>query len=131
MTSALMALVLAPTLKVMRDGVELGRKIESREMVNAFCISKLEEQLALAAAEFTEATATGTFAADGYAQFHWQAIRSTDPSDGGMEDRLMAVTVVVWDDEDGSGTLGTSEPQATFATKVAKLALYQQAAGGS
>jgi len=128
MASALMAIVLVPTMVAVRDGMQLSRDIETLTAVNTLCVSKLEEQLAHTAVDFTAQTATGNFAAEGYADLLYQTIASDNVVDGGVADRLMVVTATVWHDADGNGLLGSDEPSATMASKVAKLSIYQEQA---
>lgn len=127
--SALTALAIVPALKLIGDGMVLGREVETRNLLTTLCVSKLEEQLAHAAANWTTTTATGNFAADGYPSYRFTVLRSDAAADGGMEDRLMAVQATVWNDADGDGALGANEMKLILRSKVAKLALYQNAAG--
>jgi len=130
MAAALMALALVPALGLMQDALDINEEIMSQQMINTLCISKLEEQLALAAASFTEATASGSFSGDGYSSLRYTTSRSTDEVDGGVPDELMVVSATVWEDADADTVLDSDEPQATFSSKVAKMALYAEEVGG-
>jgi hypothetical protein len=85
--------------------------------------------LALASATWTTGTFSGDFAAEGYSGVRYQADRSEDAGDGGIEDQLMAVTVTAWEDEDADDALDAGELKITLRSKIAKLATYQDEAG--
>ena len=131
MASTVMALVLVPSLAVMRRGMETARDVESLQAVNVLCLSKMEEQLAIAAATFANGTDAGNFSAQGHADIRYSATRSDAGSDGGIPDRLMAITLLVWQDSDGDGNFDSGELSAQLATKVAKMAVYQSDLAGA
>ncbi|MCG8584159.1 MAG: hypothetical protein MI757_05550 [Pirellulales bacterium] len=120
----LLALALVPGLRLMRDAMQWGGEINDREMIVTLCVSTLEENLATVANSWTEATSTGSFAGQGYADLRYSVSASEQTSDGGMPDQLMAVTVTVWHDANGNGSLDSEESFTTMASKVAKLATY-------
>lgn len=129
MASALIALAIVPAMALVRDSLDVGTKLADLNIAETYCVGKLEEHLALGAATFAEATDEGNFKADGYPQLRYRVVRSQQPADGGVADRLMAITATVWQDDDGSGKHTTGEACVTLATKIAKLAVYQDAAG--
>lgn len=116
---------LVPALKLMRDATEISRETESRNILAILCDSELEEQLSLAAATWTPATLSGTFAAEGYPGIRYVDNVSDSVSDGGIPDRLMAVMVTVWDDANSNGSLDASEISVVMRSKTAKLSLYE------
>ena len=97
--------------------------------MTTFCTGKLEEHLAIGAANFTSGTASGSYTADGFPSFRFSVSRSDAVVDGGIVDRLMVVTATVWYDQDGDTTLDAGEIQVTMSSKIAKMAVYQ--GGGS
>jgi len=129
--TAVSALAIVPALEAMRDGMELSRKVEDHNLVLTLAVGKLEEHLAIAAAEWTEATASGDFAADGYANTYYSVTRSEQTAGGGIPDRLMSVSSTVWVDTNGNASPDSGEIQASFQSKIAKLTTYEDAAGGS
>ena len=123
---ALMAIALVPALRLMRDGLGVNHEIETRELLTTFCISKLEEHLALSSADWDAGGNVGDFSAEGYPDVRFDVACSDAAGDGGIEDQLMAITVTVWDDRDADQSLdGGEEPSVTMGGKVAQLASYQ------
>jgi prepilin-type N-terminal cleavage/methylation domain-containing protein len=131
MAGTVLAVVLVPALEVMRRSLEMARDVETVQMTTTLCVSKMEEQLALAAYGFTSATTNGNFSADGYASIRFTATRSDTTLSGGIPDRLMAITVTVWQDDNGNSALNAGEISTSLTTKVAKMAIYQTATGGA
>jgi len=127
--TVLLVVAIVPALRILRDSMTVSREIETRGLLTNYCASKLEEYLALTAASWQTTTASGTLSADGYPQLRFQVVRSDAPASGGITNRLMAVTATVWDDADSSGTLSTGERSVTLASKIAKMAIYEQQAG--
>jgi hypothetical protein len=127
--SALMALALVPALEIMRDGMRWSRDVDTREKLLLYGVSKLEEHTALAAASWTPSTVNGDFAGDGHANVRYAAVRSDDPSDGGLTDQLMSITVTTYLDEDGDDTFDAGEPNVVVATKIGKFVSYESEAG--
>lgn len=127
----LIAIALVPALRMIRDAIEQNGRNETLSLLTNYSTSKLEEQLCLSASAWTEATVSGDFSADGYASYRFTATRSQQLADGGIVNRLMAVTVTAYHDMNGDGTLNAGEPKVSLAGKVAKLAKYQALASGS
>lgn len=131
MAGTVLAVVLVPALEVMRRSLAMARDVETVQMTTTLCVSKMEEQLSLAAYGFTSATTSGNFSADGYSTIRFTATRSDTALSGGIPDRLMAITVTVWQDTNGNSALNTGEISTSLTTKVAKMAIYQSATGGA
>jgi len=125
----IMGTAIYPALRLMRDGMTISRDNETRNLVSSYCVSILEQQLAQAAAGWTNGTSTGNNSGDGYASVKYTATRSDAVVDGGVVGKLMAITVTAWYDTNGNGSVDTGEIKITMATKVAKMSLYQAAAG--
>ena len=131
MAGTVLAVVLVPALATMKRGLALARDVETVQMTATLCVSKMEEQLALTAHDFSTATVSGNFAADGYASIRYTATRSDTALAGGIPDRLMALTVTVWQDDNGNSALDSGEISTNLSTKVAKMAIYQSTTGGA
>ena len=131
MATFIMAAVLVPALALMRESMQLSGKVETRGMLNTLCVSKLEEHLALAAVSFSDATVTGNFNGIGQSGLRFRVVRSTNPADGGIADRLMAITVTIWQDDDADTVLDAGEANVSLSTKLAKMVVYQNEATGS
>ncbi len=125
LATALMAIALVPALRLMRDGLRVGRELENRELLTTFSTSKLEEHLALVSAVWQTGNYSGDFSAEGYSNLRFTVTRSDSGADGGISDQLMAVVATVWHDLDGDGSLDSDEPAVVLGSKVAKLASYQ------
>ncbi len=120
----IMAIVLVPTYTSMRYGLELSRDAETLQTTTTLCVGKMEEHLAITAATFASGTFTGDFAADGFDAFKYSVVRTDDPSAGGIADRLMVITAVVWKDDDADDALDAGEIDTQLKTNVAKMAVY-------
>lgn len=128
MASSLAAIALVGSLALLRDGMIASRTIDQRQMMTTYAVSKLEEQLALVAANWTSGTVVGDFGADGNSTIRYVASRSDAESDGGLTDRLMHVQVTTFVDEDGDDALDADEKRCVFRTKVGRFATYESLA---
>ena len=126
----LLAVALVPALSFLRDSFTRCRQLETRNAMTSFCTSKLDEHLALASVSWPTGSVSGDFASEGFAQIRFRVDRSDLPPDGGIPNRLMAVTATVWDDLDADTLPGANEPTITFASKIAKLVSYEKEAAG-
>lgn len=125
--TALMAGTLAPALAVMRDAMALSRECATRTLLANYAVQVLESQSALVMQNWSNGTATGNFAADGYATLKYSAVKSDAPASGGLVNRLMHIQVTTYEDKDGDSVADANELQVKFRTKVARLASYQNA----
>lgn len=130
-TSGLLALVIVPSLELTRESLDLGHRLESKAIMTSLCLGKLEEHLAIGAIDLSETTTSGSFASIGHAQLRYAIVRSQETSDGGITDRLMAVSAIVWDDINGNLAQDSGEPSITFASKIAKTRTYNDEASGA
>ncbi|MEW4561730.1 hypothetical protein AB1K70_04345 [Bremerella sp. JC770] len=121
----LMALAIIPAMNFMTSAIHAGHELETWNQMNLLALSKLEEHLSIAAADFQVGSESGTFSDPGLSGVRYTAARSTSAVDGGITDQLMVVTVTVWDDENGNSAIDTGEPQVAYATKLASMAIYQ------
>jgi hypothetical protein len=129
MASTICATALVPALALMRDGMTLADSIDKRHMLLAYSVSKMEEQLAVVAASWMEGTASGDFAADGHASIRYTVSRSDAPASGGIDDRLMNISVTTYSDDDGDDAMDAAEARITVTTKIGKLVSYETMAG--
>jgi hypothetical protein len=127
--TALLAVSLVPALRLLRDAFEQSRRIETLAMMATLCVSKMEEHLQRTEATWQIGTAGGDFSADGRADLRYRAISSEDAAEGGIPERLMAITVTVWHDLDSDLSPDAGEPSVVLASKVAKMKRYQDEAG--
>lgn len=121
----LMGLALIPAMNFMTSAIHAGHELETWNRMNLMAVSKLEEQLSIAAADFLEGSDSGKFTDAGLNGIRYTATRSTSAVNGGITDQLMVLTVTVWDDENGNSTVDSGEPQVSYATKLASMTLYQ------
>lgn len=120
----LIAIAVVTSSTLLRESLELSRETERRNLLTTLGVSKLEEHLAIATKNFANGVFTGTFASDGYDEIRYQVVQSTAASDGGIPDRLMAVTVLVWDDTDGDAAHSAGEPSVELRSKLAKITAW-------
>jgi hypothetical protein len=128
MASAICATALVPALAFMRDGMTLATTIDTKHMLLTYGVSKMEEQLAIVAASWTEGNVAGDFAADGHANVRFNVTRSDAPASGGIDNRLMNVLVTTYSDDDGDDTMDAAEARITVTTKISKLVNYENKA---
>lgn len=121
----LMGLAIIPAMNFMTSAIHTGQELETWNQLNLLAVSKLEEQLSIAAADFLDGSDNGTFGDPGLEGIRYTATRSTSAASGGITDQLMVLTVTVWDDENGNTAVDSGEAQVSYATKLASMALYQ------
>ena len=124
LASSICMTALVPALAVLRDGIALGDKIDTRHLLLTYSVSKLEEQLGIVAATWATGTVTGNFAADGQASIRYTVTRSDAVVDGGIVGKLMVVTVTTYSDDNGNSAMDSSEARTTMTTKIANLVSY-------
>jgi hypothetical protein len=129
LASTICMTALVPALSILRSGMANASKIDTRQLMLIYGVSKMEEQLAIVAASWSTGTVTGNFAADGAAAIRFSATRSDAPASGGLTNRLMNVSVTVYRDDNANSTLDASEMRSTFTTKISKLVNYESMAG--
>jgi len=125
LASSLCATALVPALALVRDSMTLADTIDTRHLLLIYGVAKMEEQLAVAAASWTESTTSGDFAADGHPNLRYTATCSDDPGAGGVADRLMNVSVTVYSDDNGNDALDANEMRTNLTTKIAKMLAYE------
>ncbi|MCI0332161.1 MAG: hypothetical protein L0228_02915 [Planctomycetes bacterium] len=128
MASAICATALVPALAFMRDGMALADTIDTKHMLLTYAVSKMEEQLAVVGATWTEGTLVGDFAADGHAYIRYTVTQSDAPASGGIDGRLMNVSVTTYSDDDSDDAMDAAEARITVTTKVSKLVSYENKA---
>lgn len=123
--STIIATALVPALRMMRDSLEVSRSVEEADLMSTLCVDKLEEHMNKVAATWDKTIASGDFAAlEGRSYLKFQVTKSDSVTDGGISNRLMAITAVVWSDANGNGSLEGGEKKVMFATKVSKFVSY-------
>jgi hypothetical protein len=98
-------------------------------MLLLYGVRTMEEQLAIVAAGWTQGSISGDFAAEGHANIRYAGTRSDNGGSGGITNRLMAISVTAYYDDDGDDALDAAEPQISFTTKISRLVTYEGMAG--
>ncbi len=129
--TTILTIALVPALKMMRDGMRVGRETEMANLMATLAASKLEEHLMRTAAAWNPGTVSGDFAATGYNNLKFAVVMSDDAADGGATDVLMAITSTVWDDRNDDDVWDAGEPRVFYASKQARNVAYQQEANGN
>jgi prepilin-type N-terminal cleavage/methylation domain-containing protein len=125
--TAIVAGTLAPALSVMRDAMAISREAVQRNLVANYAVQVLEGQAALSMQNWSNGSATGNFASDGYSTIKYIATRSDAVASGGLVNRLMHIQVTAYEDKDADGVADANELKVTVRTKVAKLTNYTNA----
>jgi hypothetical protein len=128
MASAICATALVPALALLRDGMSLANTIDTQHMLLNYAVSKMEQQLAVVGATWSEGTSSGDFAADGHANVRFTVTTSDAPASGGIDSRLMNVSVTAYSDDDGDDTMDATEARIIVTTKIGKLISYESKA---
>jgi hypothetical protein len=129
LASAICASALVPALAILRDGILAAETIDTRHALLLYSVRKMEEQLAVVAANWTTGSASGDFSSEGHADIRYSVSRSDSAGNGGISNRLMAVTVTAYADDDGDDSLDAGEPRVILSTKISKLIAYETMAG--
>jgi hypothetical protein len=129
LASGICATALVPALALLRDGVTLADRVDARHLLLLCGVSKMEEHLAIVAADWTEGTFTGNFAADGHASVRYIVTQSDEAASGGIVDRLMNVEVTTYRDDDGDAALDADELRNVVRTKIGRFTSYANKAG--
>lgn len=123
--AALLAGTLVPAIAAMREGMRVSREATRRNLLATYAVQVMEQQGAQAMRDWTNATTTGDFAVDGYANLRYTTTRSDSAGAGGIVGRLMNIEATVYDDENGDSNLTAGELNVVFRTKVSKLLSYE------
>jgi hypothetical protein len=129
--SVIVASTLVPALRMMRDSLGIAREVETCDMMTTLCASRLEQTLSQTCANWNTNTVSGDYASIGYSNIRYTVTKSDSSTDGGLPDRLIAITAVVWDDANGNGAMETNEKRVRFASKIAKFVSYNYEASGA
>ena len=121
----LLGVAIIPAMRFMSTAIQAGSDLERWNQMNLLAVGKLEEQITLAAAQFQEDSQSGVFPDPGLGGLRFAATRTTSAALGGIAEQLMVVSVTVWDDENANTALESDESQVTYATKIARMSVYQ------
>jgi hypothetical protein len=130
LASGICATALVPALALLRDGMTLADRVDTRHLLLLYGVSKMEEHVAIVAADWTEGTFAGNFAADGHANVRYIVAQSDEAASGGIVDRLMNVEVTTYRDDDGDAALDVDEMRNIMRTKIGRFTSYENKAGG-
>lgn len=128
---ALVAGTLAPAMALLRDGMELSRTTDERQLLTNYAVQKLEERLSIVAAGWTSpvsGSASGDLAAEGFSSIRYTVTWSDAVASGGLLDQLIRVDSTTYLDADGDDAMDADEPRCVFRTKIAKFPSYEAAA---
>ncbi|MBC8352933.1 MAG: prepilin-type N-terminal cleavage/methylation domain-containing protein [Planctomycetes bacterium] len=120
--TTIIAIVLVPALKLMRDSIRIGRQTETANILATFSMSKLEEHFALTAADWDTATDSGPI--PNYAGLRFLVTKV----DEGFGSGLMRITSTAYEDANNNDIFDSGERSAVFVGKVARNAAYEQEA---
>jgi hypothetical protein len=129
LASGICATALVPALALLRDGMTLADRVDARHLLLLYGVSKMEEQVATVAADWTEGTFTGNFASEGHANVRYIVTQSDEVASGGIVDRLMNVEVTTYRDVDGDAALDADELRNVMRTKIGRFTSYENKAG--
>ena len=128
--SAVLAVALAPALRVTRDALLAADRLDRRERCLTTATDRLESLMVRTSADW-DAVVTGApvFApasVPGYPALRTSEFASDAATHGGIPGRLATVGCLAWYDGDGDGTADPDEPQALLATLVARVTAYER-----
>ncbi len=116
----IVAATLVPATVLIRDGVAYTRRVERRNDMKTFCVSKLEQHSAQATNNFVEVKESGNFKDLGMPDLAYQVTRTIPGIKAGLPTGLMEISVWVWEDRDADGRLGLQEPFVDMHTRLAQ-----------
>lgn len=116
---ALTAMLLVPSMAVMRDSISLHQTLQMRQELLARCQSLLEEELWELSIGKAPDTHTGQIKVDDRVMAF--TVTSSDKATlGGIPGRLIAVTVSAWDDQNRNRRLDKNEKNVSIYSKIAR-----------
>ena len=122
--TTVLAIALVPALRLMRDALAVEEEIEYAAAMSTLCVNQLEQSLAKTEAAWNTTAESGSYSSLGYSRLKYTVSKSDAPANGGLTNRLIAITATVWDDADSDNVLDTGEKRVQFSSKLAKLAVY-------
>lgn len=129
LATALVAGTLTPALALLRDGMDLSRSTDQQMLLTNYAIQKLEERMAVVAADWTANTIVGDLSSDGHDTIRYVVTSSDEVADGGIVDSLMNIEITTYVDTDGDDSHDSGELSCVFRTKIANLNTYVEEAG--
>lgn len=126
--SVVLAVALAPALRIVRGALNAADRTDRQERCLALATDRVEFLLARTAADWstvTNAVEDAAVPVPGYPGLRRSDFTTVAPEYGGIPDRLASVGSLVWSDDDGDGVPDPAEPQAVLASQVAKLTAYE------
>ena len=127
--SVVIALALAPALRVTRTALLTADRTDRQERCLTVANDRVEYLMARAAADWdaavTNAVAAAPVAVPGYPGMRAYELTTDAAAFDGIPGRLASLGALAWYDEDGDGTPDAAEPQALLSTQVARLTAYE------
>lgn len=115
----LTAMLLVPSMAVMRDSIGLHKKIQVRQQLLSRCQSFLEEELWELSAGRAPDAKVGRIKIDG-SQLGYSVVSSDKAALGGIPGKLIGVSVSVWDDQIRNQRLDKGENHVSLFSKIAQ-----------
>ncbi|MFH5805319.1 hypothetical protein [Alienimonas sp. DA493] len=131
--SIVLALALAPALRIAREAVLAADRLDRQERCLTVANDALEFMMARAAADW-DGNVTGTanlvpVVVPGYPGMRSYQLTTDSTTYGGVPGRMAVAGALVWYDDDGDSSPDADEPQALLASGVARMTAYEQQAG--
>jgi len=117
--SIVTALVLVPSLNIMRRSMNVNNRIVIRQEMATACSSLLEQQMADAALTFRALKIEGRTSVN-TETLGYRVIRSDHSDYGGIPKQLMGISVTVWHDANKNRRIDTQESRYELYSKVAR-----------
>ena len=114
------AMILVPTMTIMNDALRGEQTQQYRNELISLASGKQQEYAHLARADFRGQHQSGTFTAEGYPQMRFEVTSSDATSDGGIPNRLLAISTNAWFDANSNGVHDSGEPATQLWTAVAR-----------
>lgn len=116
----IVGLILVPTTAFMCDVMKGDATQRIRGEMIHMAHGKQDELRQMARLSFNNRTQRGTFAAQGQPQMRYTATCSQAPANGGVSNRLMAISTLAYDDANNNRRLDTGEASIQLWTAVAR-----------
>ncbi len=116
--SILTALVLVPSINIMRRSMDISNRLLVRQEMATQCSSLLEQQMADASVTFQPLKLEGSKPVD-TETLGYRIVRSDQKEFGGIPKQLMGISVTVWHDKNRNRRIDQQESRCELYTKVA------------
>ena len=116
----LATMVVAPTMQLLVRSHAVSERLNVEGVLENCCNSMINEQMVRQRSAFTSGETSGVLDVPGHPAIRYRVLASTDAADGGIPDRLMTLSVEVWEDANRNQQRDDRELFRQLWTKIAR-----------